>query len=262
MSKYEFITKNGNKVVGYRIYTSKYNSSKMECKAVEHNFNCFKSVASHGDFAMLVQNVVSKFELAKIDSDISKLEEKMLTSFGLTDKELDKLRELTARKALLAVVSSSVKVPVGYECKTVVQYPAQALLLANWVLGNTPEFNTNEFESILNQFKKSVITGENIAITEELSKDFRNTVNEDFGKMYSTIKDSIFKKWNFKIDLTTVRNMMLSCGNEIAVVNGAFCWNATSKQQLRKVIMHAVLNRMQCVNADADTSKADAGASK
>ena len=106
---YNTLAKEENKVIGYVIYTSRFDSKELKCNAQPHDFNIFKSVSNHEVFANLVQSYVSRTELLELNSKIARLEDKELTEFSLTESEESKLLEYRARLNLVNVIKESVK---------------------------------------------------------------------------------------------------------------------------------------------------------
>ena len=236
-------------------YTSRYDKKDNTVKVVViDEFNIFKCTADHLASATLIQNVVSSRELSELNKTIIDLEEKELMEFGLSDEDNFKLNIARVRKDIISKVLEGLAIPTAYQNKPVTAYPQNELLVANWLGGKYPKFEIEKLKTLMVECGRKFINDGELKVDEVVTKDVKDAFNNTIAKIYSTVKDSIHKKWNCEFTAKNIREIIWSCGTRVAVVNGSFDYQLVSDDEIRRVLTHAILRRMQRDNAEVDTA--------
>ena len=241
-------------VTGYQIYRTTFKKKENLVTTEPTEINVFKCVAGHKDYVTLVQAVVTYRELIDINSSISRLEEKQLQEFALDEKDTDSLRVLYARKQCAEKLQEKLEIPVSFANRKITEYPQNVLLLANWIDGVIPQFPVEKIKTLVAIVTNAIINTGVINIDDELVANVKDVLDGFYKQTYSTVKDSIFKKWILKFDLVGIRQLILSCGIVAKLETGAFKYVPKSDDDIRKNVTHALLRRMQKDNAESDKS--------
>ena len=254
MTRKDLLKKENDIVTGYKFYKTHFDKKEnlISLKPVE--FNLFKCVANHKDFATLVQNLVTSRELITLNSKIATLEKKQLQEFTLSENDENKLKEYRLKKQLADSFKESLieDIPVSYKDKKITEYPPIVILLANWIDNIIPKFPVDKIKTLINKTISNLVDNGKIEIDDSFCKEVADLLKDFYSKMYSTNKDSIFKKWILKFDLVGIRKMLLACGLDAKVVNGEFTYTMKSTEECQLIVAHALLRRMQKDNAEVD----------
>lgn len=258
----ELLNKENNNVVGYKLYRTIYKKKENLVTSDYVEVNCFKCVANHTDFAILVQSIITHRELIDINSAIDKLEELAIQNFGLDDEEQTKLDILYARRKVAESIKSDLIIPDSYKEVSISNYPQNVILLANWISGVIPQFPVEKIKTLVNNVTKSLVDNGKADINDNTVKEVADLLKDFYAPIYNTNKDSIFKKWILKFDLIGIRQLILASGIVAKLESGKFTYVLKSDDEIRKNVAHALLRRMQKDNAEIDKKDKTEKASK
>lgn len=247
-----------NVVAGYVFYMADFDKKENMVKFKTINVNPFKCVASHKDFAVLVQNVLTYRELIDINAQLNKYDSKELKFETLTDRELEDKAILTRKRTLVETFQRELitEIPKKYENVKVTEYPKTVLLLAGYVKNIIPAFPVEKIKTLANNTFKELADNGKADLTEDFCKEVAQLLKDYYSPMYSTDKDSIFKKWVLNFDIKGIRQLLLTCGFAPAFKDGRFTYEPKTDDEIRKNVAHALLRRMQKDVAECDKKPA------
>lgn len=246
----ELLKKENDVVVGYRIAKTKHDKKENAIVLSFSEFNVFKCVADHKVYTNMVQAVVTSREMTTLNSNINKLETKMIENLGfLEEKEKEKLAVYRSQLALATKTFEQLEIPEVWKNKHISEYPQQVLLLANWVDGIIPNFSVSKIKTLVTTVISELVETGKTDISDEKVKEVSKLLKETYAPIYDTKKDAIFKKWALKFDIKAIRQLILASGLTDCVKDGKFTYTTATEEKIKHNVAHALLRRMQKDNA-------------